>query len=121
MLVLDPAYRTGTLAGSAYSRSVLRFPSHLTSIAWWGPGEVLTIVEVSPYDPRHQSILIVIAMTFTVTAFIVAVSSRAVTHLAVIRCDHSAREPFNRVSSTTGQTLPRVVDEWSILCRRGWR
>jgi len=124
MLVLDPAYRT--LARIAFSRSVLRNPWHLTSISWWGQGGVLAGIAVSPYDPRHRSILIVIAITFAVTAFIVAVSSRAVTHLAVICSDHSARERFNRVrqrpetcvSSTSARTLPRVVDEWSISCRR---
>lgn len=79
--LLDPDRREGLLARSAFSRQVLRFAWHLTSVAWWGMGAVLALLAVSPLDTQGRLAVAAVAGTFLVTGAVILITSKG-RHLA---------------------------------------
>lgn len=78
--LLGPEGRQGILRHK-FSRGVLRFAWHITTLAWWGFAAVLVALAMSPVTDQGRVILTIIAATFFVTGFIVLVASRG-RHLA---------------------------------------
>lgn len=69
-----------------FTRRVLRFAWHLTSVAWFGFGVILAAASGTPgiaAVPAHATLLRYISLTFAVTAAITLVGSRG-RHLAWI-------------------------------------
>lgn len=79
--LLDPAYRTGLLAKSAFARGILRFAWHLTSIAWWGLAAVTAAYALAAPGQAEAAVLTAIAATLAVSGLIVLAMSRG-RHLA---------------------------------------
>lgn len=79
--LLDPGSRTGILARSAFSRSVLRFAWHITSVAWWGMAAVLALLATSPLDSQGKLAITAVAITFLITGVVILITSRG-RHLA---------------------------------------
>lgn len=79
--LLAPDTREGVLARSAFSRSVLRFAWHITSVAWWGMGAVLALLATMPLDAQGKLAVAAIAVTFLITGIVILITSRG-RHLA---------------------------------------
>ncbi|MGL4496150.1 MAG: hypothetical protein ACRCUX_10065 [Beijerinckiaceae bacterium] len=63
-----PATRSGLLAQSRLARKVLRFAWHVTTVAWLGLATVLAWLAVRPFDGSGRGVIVIIAVTFLVTA-----------------------------------------------------
>ncbi len=81
--LLSPQHRTGILANSKFSRNVLRFAWHITTLAWWGFAAVLGWLAITPLDGSSRTVLVMIALTFLATGLVTLISSRG-RHLAWI-------------------------------------
>ena len=79
--LLAPETRSGPLARSEFSRRVLRFAWHVTSIAWWGTGAILAAIALAPPADIQRPILIATAVTYIVTGILVLICGRG-RHLA---------------------------------------
>jgi hypothetical protein len=62
--------------GDDFTKQTLRFVWHVTTIAWWGLGALLVMVAARPMDPAGRGILLIVALTFLVTAAITLVATR---------------------------------------------
>jgi hypothetical protein len=74
--LLAPEKRHGILAASAFSRGVLRFAWHVTTLAWWGLAAILAALARVPVEGVATQILLVIAVMFGITGLIVLIGSR---------------------------------------------
>jgi len=79
--LLAPGSRDGLLARSAFSRSVLRFAWHITSLAWWGMGAVLALLATMPLETQGRLAVAAVAITFFLTGIVILITSRG-RHLA---------------------------------------
>jgi hypothetical protein len=79
--LLAPEKRHGILAASAFSRGVLRFAWHITTLAWWGLAAILIALARVPVDGVATQILLIIAVMFGITGLITLTASRG-RHLA---------------------------------------
>jgi hypothetical protein len=78
LLALEP--RQGVLR-SAFTRQVIRYAWHLTSLAWSGMGAALAALAFMPPSPAGRIAVLVIAVTFLLHGVIVLAISRG-RHLA---------------------------------------
>ena len=72
--LLAPEHRHGVLTRS-FSRRVLRFAWHITTLAWWGLAAILAIMAAGPGSPQSHAILKVIAVVFLVSGALTLVQS----------------------------------------------
>lgn len=79
--LLAPGNRQGMLAKSAFSRGVLRFAWHITTLAWWGMALILAALAQGPIDGSSRRVLAILAGTFALTGAVTLISSRG-RHLA---------------------------------------
>ncbi len=74
--LLAPDKRSGLLAQSSYSRSVLRYAWHMTTIVFWGFAAILVTLSIVTPTPGIRPILIVIATTFLLSGLLALGISR---------------------------------------------
>ena len=79
--LLAPENRSGLIAKSSFSRGVLRFAWHLTTLAWGGFAVVLIGYGFAPAASSRSFALLAIAATFFLTGGIILWTSRG-RHLA---------------------------------------
>jgi hypothetical protein len=79
--LVSPGQRVGMLASSAFSRHVLRFAWHLTTLAWWGFAAIMAWLALSPLEDQSRTVLLIIGVTFLITAIVTLITSRG-RHLA---------------------------------------
>lgn len=58
----------------SFTRQTLRFAWHLTTVAWWGLAALMILLTQS--KPSEDSALLVIAVTFLISAVIALLASR---------------------------------------------
>ena len=80
-LVLGPLFRRDDLpkllGSTTFARQTLRFTWHLTTVLLLGIGAVVTVLSLSPLDPRSTWILQALAATFTVCSLLSLIGARA--------------------------------------------
>jgi hypothetical protein len=74
--LLDPDRRQGLLAKNQFSRGVLRFAWHLTTLAWWGFAAIFAVLSTVPLAGHDSIILAVSAIMFGLTGLIALITSR---------------------------------------------
>ena len=79
--LVAPGKRLGILEKSAFSRGVLRFAWHLTTVAWWGFAAILVVLAQTPVTGQGRIVLMAIALMFAMTGMIALIASRG-RHLA---------------------------------------
>lgn len=65
--LLSPHKRTGLLEKSWFSRQVLRFAWHLTTVAWWGLAAIMAGLSMTPLNDQSSMVLIIVAVTMLAT------------------------------------------------------
>ena len=81
--LLAPDQRRGMLAHSRFSRQVLRFAWHLTTISWYGFAAILVYLAGLPVENFAETVMIIIAVTFVILGTVTLATSGG-RHLAWI-------------------------------------
>ena len=81
--LVAPERRQGILAKSSFSRGVLRFAWHITTLAWWGFAVILAALSMSPLAGHDRLVLAVIAGMFLLSGVMTLIAGRG-RHLAWI-------------------------------------
>ena len=65
------------LAGTnELANRTLHFAWHLTTVAWWGAGTLLSVLSKTALDPPRRALARVIATTFLASAIVALIGSR---------------------------------------------